>query len=124
MKKLNSHQLRSLTDSTVTEQGITLVHIKGINDRFDRWMEAIFAIQQKQNEGGIWAGKLIAFEHGAWYGYSKKGGYLSQWSRFNLIGFQVVEYKDITLTYEFSTLDKKGERYTEQRTIEVEFSKN
>ena len=95
---------------------VVLVHIKGMNDRFDRWMEAVFAIRQISE---LWEGKLILFGYGGWY---KDAGYMNQWARFNVVGFRNLEFKYPILSYDYLSVSEDGKRQVQKQTVTVDFN--
>ncbi len=98
----------------ISDRGVTLVHIKGMNDRYDRWMEAIFAVSKGDE---FFDAKLVLFERGGWY---KDAGYQSQWNRFDVVGFRITSFKNPVITYNHLSVDDEGKPVVKEKSVSIQ----
>lgn len=104
-------QMETISVNAETKgDGVTLVHARGVNGRLDRWMEAIFAVREC---GDFWEGKLVLFGRGEWFVGAENR---NPWTRFDVVGFRIVEFKHPMLTYNDLSIDEKGNQVIQAHT--------
>ena len=111
-------------DSSIKEGDITIVYVKGMNGRYDRWMKAVFAVKRKldgedeKTNHEIWNVKLLIFERGGMYpGASLR----SQWGRFDCVGFKPTDFKESVLHYDSMTVQENKNEVVIKKQLKVLF---